>query len=181
MTDAIVVGSGAAGVHAAWPLVERGLSVTMLDYGNEDTTYAPLIPDRPWSELRRGDDGQARYFLGERFEGVPFGQVRVGAQLTPPRLFITADTDELTPVDSETFGVSESLAKGGLASGWGAGVFPFDDEDLAAAPFSRSEIEPHYEALAARSRKGFSPPAPSSAGPPGSGGRRGGGRSGERP
>ncbi len=150
MTDAIVVGSGAAGVNAAWPLVERGLSVTMLDYGNEDTVYAPLVPDRPWSELRRGDEGQARYFLGDRFEGVPFGEVRVGAQLTPPRMFITADTEELTPVASDTFGVSESLAKGGLASGWGAGVFPFDDDDLTGAPFSRGEIDPHYEAVAER-------------------------------
>lgn len=150
MIDVIVVGSGAGAVHAAWPLVQRGLRVVMLDFGNVDREYAPLIPERPWSELRRGDAEQYRYFLGDRFEGIAFGGVRVGAQLTPPRLFIPRDTERLQPVRSDTFSVTQSLAKGGLAAGWGAGVFPFDDDDLAGTPFTRSTLQPHYDAVAER-------------------------------
>ena len=149
-SDVIVIGSGAGGVHASWPLTERGLNVTLLDYGNEDRSYAPLIPERPWAELRTTDANQHRYFLGERFEGIPFGKVKVGAQLTPPRHFIAADTERLLPVESDTFSVTESLARGGLAAGWGAGVFPFDDHDLAGTPFTGSALEQHYDAVAER-------------------------------
>ena len=150
MSDVLVIGSGAGGVHAAWRLVERGLRVRLLDYGNVDGTYEGTIPGRPWSDLRRSDEGQHRYFLGERFEGIPFGGVRVGAQLTPPRQFIPADTERLTPVDSRTFSVTESLARGGLASGWGAGVFPFLDRDLEQTPLSAALLAPHCEAVAER-------------------------------
>jgi len=150
VTDVLVVGSGAGGVHAAWPLVERGLEVAMLDYGNEDREYASLVPSEPWLALRTTDESQHRYLLGDRFEGITLGGIRVGAQLTPPRLFIPADTERLTPVDSATFSATESLAKGGLAAGWGAGVFPFDDADLAGAPISAADLAPHYEAVAER-------------------------------
>lgn len=148
--DAIVVGSGAAGVHAAWALAARGLSVALVDYGNRDHVYAPLVAPRPWSELRRLDEGQHRYFLGDRFEGVSLGPVRVGAQLTPPRLFISADSERLLPIDSRTFEATQSLAQGGLASGWGAGVFPFDDQDLAGTPLGAADLAPHYAAVAER-------------------------------
>ena len=150
MTDVLVVGSGAGGVNAAWPLVAKGLRVTLLDYGNEDRAYAPLIPDKSWLEIRHTEEEQHRYFLGDRFEGIPLGDVRVGAQLTPPRLFIPADAERLMPVDSTTFSATESLAKGGLAAGWGAGVFPFDDDDLSDAPIGRKDLEPHYEIIAER-------------------------------
>ncbi len=85
LADVIVVGSGPGGVNSAAPLVAAGKRVVMIDFGNEDRRYAPLIPHEAFSTLRRTDAGQHRYLIGERFEGVPFGGVRVGAQLTPPR------------------------------------------------------------------------------------------------
>ncbi|MDQ3605984.1 MAG: GMC family oxidoreductase, partial [Gemmatimonadota bacterium] len=56
----------------------------------------------------------------------------------------------LMPIASSSFFAKESLARGGLASGWGAGVFPFDEEDLREMPISRADLEPHYEAVAER-------------------------------
>ncbi len=148
--DVLIVGSGASGVNAAAPLVEAGLTVAMLDVGNTDRRYGKLIPPLPFSRIRRENDYQIRYFLGDEFEGDPLGPDRVGAQLTPPRMFISADTATLMPVDSETFTPTESLALGGLAAGWGAGVFPFTDEDLAGMPLSCAELEPHCETVARR-------------------------------
>src|SRR5262249_51667013 len=116
MTDVIVVGSGPGGANAAARLVEAGRRVLMLDYGNRDERYAPLIPDRPFSELRRTDGAQYRYLLGDRFEGVPFGAVKVGAQLTPPRMHVLADAPEPIRGDAEQFAVSMSLARGGLGA-----------------------------------------------------------------
>jgi choline dehydrogenase-like flavoprotein len=150
VNDVIIVGSGAAAVHAAFPLVQAGRSVLLLDYGNQDTHYGPLIPAVPFPELRRRDEAQHRYFLGDRFEGIPFGSVRVGAQLTPPRLFISRDTDRLMPVESGTFSPLESLALGGLAAGWGAGVYTFSDADLSEMPLTHADLLPHYRAVGER-------------------------------
>ena len=46
ISDVIVVGSGASGVHAAAVIVEAGCAVTMLDGGYRDETYAKLIPEK---------------------------------------------------------------------------------------------------------------------------------------
>ena len=112
--DVLIVGSGASAVHAAGPLVERGLTVQVLDFGHRDTVYAPRIPDTSFTELRRTDPEQYVYFLGREFEGIGFSNVGPGAQLTPPRQFVTAGTEERTPVSSSNFHPLESLAFGGL-------------------------------------------------------------------
>ena len=150
MTDVIVVGSGPAGVNAAARLVESGCRVLMLDFGNRDEIYAGLVPARPFLDLRRQDPKQHRYFLGERFEGVPLGGIRVGAQLTPPRAYALADADERQPVDSPGFATSMSLARGGLGVAWGAGVFPFADDELRSMGLDLATLQPHYDAVVAR-------------------------------
>ncbi len=122
----------------------------MLDVGNTDRQYAPLIPPDSFSQVRRTDEDQHRYFLGDAFEGVPFGPVRVGAQLTPPHRYVTADVEDLLPVQAPTFSATQSLALGGLASAWGAGVFPFSEDDLAGTPLRREDLIPHMERVADR-------------------------------
>ena len=150
MTDVVVVGSGPGGVNASAALVAAGRRVLMLDYGNVDPVYAPLIPHRPFSELRRGDTAQHRYLLGDHFEGIPFGPVRVGAQLTPPRMHILRDAPERIPVDADGFQVSMSLARGGLGAGWSAGVFPFTDDELRDTSIGLAELKRHYDAVVER-------------------------------
>lgn len=146
----LVVGSGPGGVHAAMALVGAGREVVMLDVGNRDDHYAALIPERPFAELRRTDPQQHRYFLGDRFEGIPLGPVRVGAQLTPPRMYVLAEARDRIPVDANDFALSISLARGGLGAAWSAGVFPFTDEELAPMGLRLSDMQPHYDAVAER-------------------------------
>src|SRR5262249_49735506 len=110
----------------------------------------PLIPHEDFTALRRSDPAQHRYFLGDRFEGIPFGPVRVGAQLTPPRMHILADAAERIPVDADGFAVSMSLARGGLGAGWSAGSFPFSDDELSAMALDLARLKPHYDAVAER-------------------------------
>jgi len=150
VAEVIVVGSGPGGVNAAAALVEAGCSVLLLDFGNVDRRYAPIIQKNAFSTLRRSDAEQHRYFLGDAFEGIPFGPVRVGAQLTPPRMHVLADAAERIPVDADGFAVSMSLARGGLGAGWSAGVFPFADEELRDMGLGLAELQPHYDAVAER-------------------------------
>jgi hypothetical protein len=148
--DVLVVGSGPAGVNAASALVEAGWNVALVDFGNRDTAYAPLIPRERFTSLRRTDPAQHRYLLGDRFEGLPSSKVRVGAQLTPPRQYVHADVASWIPVVSQTFSAMESLATGGLGNAWGAGAFYFSDEELAEAGLDVSVMHRHYERVAAR-------------------------------
>src|SRR5256885_2356303 len=112
--------------------------------------YAALIPHQSFSEVRRTDAQQHRYFLGDHFEGIPLGPVRVGAQLTPPRLHILADAAERMPVHTDGFAASMSLARGGLGAGWSAGVFPFTDDELRDMGLGLDELSAHYDAVAER-------------------------------
>jgi hypothetical protein len=148
--DAIVVGSGPSAVHAAYPIVQSGLSVVMLDVGNRDTTYASLIPNRPFAEIRWTDPLQHRYFLGDRFEGISLNRLGVGPQITPPRQHVVQDAQALSPVDSPTFHALQSFAVGGLGGVWGAVSFPFLDNELAKAGLSPSEMHKQYEIIASR-------------------------------
>lgn len=148
--DVIVVGSGPAGVHAAYPLVEAGFSVLMLDVGNEDNTYESLIPQKSFLEVRAQDPAQHRYFLGDTFEGIPIGGIGAGPQLTPPRQFIVKDTERLVPTDTNGFFAMNSLALGGMACGWGAGAYQYTAEDLKHFPIGYDELRLHYERVAER-------------------------------
>jgi hypothetical protein len=149
MDDVIIVGSGASAVSAALPLVQAGLCVRMIDVGDQDTSYSGLIPDRSFLDIRKTDSQQHRYFLGDRFEGIPLGKVQVGAQLTPPRQYITRDTEKDLPIDATDFSVVTSLALGGLASGWSAGAMPFGPMEMSDFPISCEDLAPHYEKMAA--------------------------------
>jgi choline dehydrogenase-like flavoprotein len=148
--DVIVIGSGPGGVHAAYPLSQAGLNVVMLDFGNTDKKYRQLVPSRDFTTIRNTDNEQHRYFLGDNYEGILLGNVRVGTKLTPPRLHVIADAAERMPVDSDLFVAHESLALGGLAAGWGAGVMPFHKKDFDGMPISLEELEPHYKAVSER-------------------------------
>ena len=67
--DVIVVGSGPSGAQAAHTAVAHGAKVALVDVGHVDDTYAGTVPDRPFSEVRRYDPAQSRFFLGEHLEG----------------------------------------------------------------------------------------------------------------
>lgn len=150
MIDVIVVGSGPGGANAAVALVEKGLNVVLLDVGEEDSRYAPIIPAESFRTIRESDSNQHRYFLGDRFEGIPFGKVGLGAQLTPPRQYVMTSGRSRMPTESSTFQLSESLALSGLGAAWGSGVFPFSEKELSGWPISRADLVPHYAAVAAR-------------------------------
>jgi choline dehydrogenase-like flavoprotein len=142
--DILIVGSGPSGIQAAKAAVDRGVSVAMVDVGHVDEHYAPLVPDQPFSEIRKTDSGQSRYFLGDHLEGILRETNAVGAQLTPPRLFLIRDAEKYLPMESKSFFPLQSLALGGLAAGWGAGSAAYEDFELERAGLPPREIKAHY-------------------------------------
>lgn len=148
--DVAVVGSGPSGSLAADRLVTAGLRVAMLDVGHDDDRYRKLIPDQSFSEIRATDPDQRRYFLGDDLEGIPANEVRVGAQLTPPRQFVTRDTERLLPVEGVDFEPMQSLALGGLGAAWGGASFTYTTHELRHVGIQQPDFSRYYEAVSRR-------------------------------
>lgn len=149
IVDYIVVGSGCAGAMAAETLVEAGAHVVMLDVG-VDTKYAPLIPDKDYLDIRKTEKDQHRYFLGDDSEGLAWGKVGKGEQITPPRKHILHLVEELAPVNSKTFFPVESFGYGGLGIGWGLGCWEFSKTERAAAKLNVNRMSDAYDTVSKR-------------------------------
>jgi choline dehydrogenase-like flavoprotein len=146
--DHVVVGSGMTGAHAAQTLVERGRRVLMLDVGVRETRYAPLVPAADFVTVREREAEQHRYFLGDRFEGIPWGPA--AHTLTPPRQHLVAGTERWLPLEARAFRAMESLCYGGLGAGWGAGCAVYTTPELTAMGLDPAAIAPAYEVIGRR-------------------------------
>lgn len=62
--DFIIIGSGPAGVSAAFPLVKSGYKVLMVDAGKVPSTN-PL--DSPFLTMRKNDKNQFNWMIGKEF------------------------------------------------------------------------------------------------------------------
>ncbi len=148
--DVAVVGSGPAGALAAARLLAGGRRVVMLDVAHDDDRYRALVPDLPFSEIRRTDPEQRRYFLGDDLEGIPSGAVKVGAQLTPPRQYVVRDSEQLLPTSGTDFEPMQSLALGGLGAAWGAASFTWTDDELRQVGIFEPGFRRFYDDVAQR-------------------------------
>ena len=146
--DHVVVGSGISGAAAAQTLIDGGARVLMLDGGRRDTTYDGLVPERDFLSLRATDPEQHRYFLGDRFEGVPWGAA--AHTLMPPRQHITRDTERWLPFGGGAFSAMESLGYGGLGAGWGAGCSVYTPDELREIGLDPAVVGPAYETIGRR-------------------------------
>lgn len=145
--DLIVVGSGPAGAQAAKQAVQLGLSVITVDVGESDRRLAETIPPQPFSELRRSDETQARYFVGDIDEAEVSG-IKPGAHLTPPRKYVVRGARERLPFESTTFSPVMSLAMGGLGAAWGAGCETLTRAESERVGLDFDLLRPMYDEVA---------------------------------
>jgi len=148
--DYLVVGSSCSGAMAAQTLVEAGVQVAMLDVGVEGEDFEQLIPEKDYLAIRRSDPDQYKYLIGQTGEGISWGNVSKGAQLTPSRLHIAKLADKYIPLDSKTFFPLESLSYGGLGIGWGLQCWEYSDPDLKAAGLNATKMRQAYEVISKR-------------------------------
>ncbi len=148
--DYIIIGSGCTGAMAAQTLVEKGVQVLMLDGGITDSKYAGTIPDDDFLSVRKNETAQHEFFIGKDFEGIPFGDVKTGEHLTPPRKFMIQEVNRWMPMLSKNFSPLESLSLGGLGNGWGLGCCVFSNEELKAAGLDAAQMNSAYQTVANR-------------------------------
>lgn len=145
----IIIGSGPAGVSAAFPLVTRGISVLMLDGGRSEDSTPPLPSQQSLRALRQNPE-YWKMMIGEQFQrleefGVSSPKFRVP---TLSRLF--SEFNSHYKIHTDRFVAIGSLAKGGLSNMWGAGVSMFDDSDLADFPISQRDLLASYRSVSRR-------------------------------
>jgi len=144
--DVVIVGSGPAGVAAAYEL--RGRKVCIVDVGKSpaETTWGA---GANFYELKRNAELHWDAFVGRQFYG--FHNIDKTYMLpklkAPLQRFITDGIAELAPVESETFEAIVSLAEGGLANAWGAQLYRYNETDLQQFPIAQAELEPYYDLL----------------------------------
>ncbi len=153
-----MVGSGPAGVAAARSLIDGGIAVDLLDFGNEIENEAMDLASR----LRSGSPS------AEDLEHLRPSRVAMGVRQTATKLFAAMrgrvstldllgkmrlgssytfrDIEWGIPMDGGT--VSRSLATGGLSNVWGAACYPLAEEDYGGWPVQEREMAPHYRAVA---------------------------------
>jgi choline dehydrogenase-like flavoprotein len=146
----IIVGSGVAGVHAALPLVEAGISVAMIDGGNT----APKILEEPVDDfitMRTSRYDQWRWFLGEDYSNIALQGIRGaygGGMVGGNKEYVVKNSSEELPLktDRET-AIVQSVACGGLAAAWGAACTEYDAETLQALGLNVHNIQEEYAEL----------------------------------
>ncbi len=89
-------------------------------------------------------------FIGQDFRGITDvleDQVGIAKLNAPNMAFITRNAQALSPVSAAGFDPIQSFALGGLANGWGAGLYRFVEADLAGFPIGAADLAPHFDRL----------------------------------
>ena len=146
----IVVGSGCTGAMAAQTLVEAGVDTLMLDVGITKQSNHQIPQEKGFLDIRKSEVDQYKYLIGEDFEGVSWGKVGKGEQITPPRKHIFAKTNSLIPVSSTSFFPAESLGYGGLGIGWGVGCWEFSQSEANQAGLDHERMQSAYKVVSRR-------------------------------
>lgn len=145
--DVIIVGSGPAGVSAAFPLVEAGVKVLMVDGGKASMVE---LPEKSFLDARFQDEDQWKWMVGRDFR-VLRELGAVSPKLRAPTLgYVFEDFLSANHISATDFVAVGSLAPGGLSNGWGCGVARLSRAELTEFPVSADSLEKSYEIVAGR-------------------------------
>ncbi len=133
--DIVVIGSGPAGVSAAWPLVEAGRRVVMIDGGGDSD--AGMVT--PWQRM-----------LGAHLEALRPDDGLSPKLRTPEARRLLGAFQEREPIEAEDFLAIGALGRGGLSRIWGAFVCELQDDDLQDWPLTAYDLRPSYDAVVSR-------------------------------
>jgi len=137
-----VVGSGPAGISAAFALIEAGQSVTLLDTGIvlEDELASKV------NSLSKTDEGA----WDQDFIAKMKSSMEANANGVPLKTLYSSDFPFRPAKNAHSIHLNEaeaipSYARGGFSNVWGASVLPYVDSDLSDWPISTEDLAPHYQ------------------------------------
>ena len=133
--DFIIVGSGPAGVSAAFPLIAAGRRVLMLDAG-----------DDAGSE----DESRTARVLGSNLESLRADDGSSPKLQTPVARGILERFRRESGITGDGFTPVASLVRGGLSNIWGAQISYLDAEDIAGWPIDIELLQRSYERVSQR-------------------------------
>lgn len=148
MEKLIVVGSGPSAVQFTLSVLKKGYEVLMLDVGFKSPSA--VNPEDGLDDLKRNLADPVDYFLGPDFESLIMPDDKNEYYGFPPNKKFIFQSPNGLEVRTSGFEPLFSFALGGLAEAWTGAVYPFNDAELAAFPFSYADIEPHYVTVAER-------------------------------
>ncbi len=145
--DVVIIGTGPAGVSAAWPLVQAGRDVLMVD---ASVGAAGMPPDGEYFDLRRHDGRQRDWMFGADL-GVWIDRAATSPKLRVPTLRAVFDGfAEANRIETDNFAAIGSLASGGLSNAWGCGVARYDRDEMSGFPFAHADLDESFAAVSRR-------------------------------
>ena len=117
-SSVIVVGSGPAGVSVCRPLIDHGVTVTMINAAKDGVD--PPIQRPPLSKLRAGEADASLSFLGQDFRGL-----RDVGEASPKMRILSApsamaDYQRFNTIETSGFVANGQLSSAGMSNLWGA-------------------------------------------------------------
>lgn len=147
--DVLIIGSGPAGISTAWPLLAAGLSVTMIDAGQEES-----LPSSPVATSFAGwksNPDRWRDVLGSDLGGLVVNTDYSPKFSTPLGRSVLQSGLQLHPaIQANNAIVTRAGVTGGLSSIWGGFCTAYDDADLKNFPFGASALAEGYKKTAER-------------------------------
>lgn len=146
--DVIIIGSGPAGAHAAYPLVKKGAKVAMIDGGMIDQNPFDKFFNSDFISIRKTFNNQEELFLGKNFSSVNFSPTsHAQDMITGNKSYVSDYTSQYLKYVSNKVEIIQSLAKGGLSEIWGGACDFFDDHELEAIGLSVPDIKKEYQEI----------------------------------
>lgn len=145
--DVVIIGSGPAGVSAAFPLVKAGLNVLMVDGGNSPNQAPPQDNYLSW---RGSDSRQFERMIGDDLYALKKIDSASPKLRVPSMGYVFEGFHHVNKIINSDFLGFGSLASGGLSNAWGCGVAALGDSDLMDYPFSLADLKSSYEEVALR-------------------------------
>lgn len=145
--DIVVVGSGPAGVSAAFPLAEAGLRILMVDGGKRPDAR---LPETDFISARACDTDQWKWMVGEDFHALKMRDAVSPKLRVPAQAYALDESGHRNKIEGKDFITVSSLATGGLSNAWGCGVARFSAAEIAAFPFTESELALSYAKVSQR-------------------------------
>lgn len=139
--DVVIVGSGPSGVSAAFPLVDAGLSVLMVDGGHVPQLSPPV---GPFLDARSRDGSQWHWMIGRDFYALRQANVVSPKLRVPTHAAVFGGFEAANRIISDDFVSLGSLAPGGLSNAWGCGVACLTDVELSALPVKPADMRLSY-------------------------------------